>query len=424
MIDGSRYYLSTVFSRGTNAAACLIIAPLLLLVAASTYQAHASHSSGELFATTVIPVGPDPRTVSIADVNHDGKLDMIVVNANSREENGVGSISILLGDGKGNFRLSAGSPFPAGHLPHDIGIGDFNGDGKVDLVVPNHQTPYVRLYLGDGKGAFREAPGSPFATKAYPHPHGVAVGHFCGNDKSLDVVIDSWGSSQVELLIGDGKGGFRNGPMFAAGPGTDAPLRSADFNRDGAPDIVMPGLAIGHWNANNVTVLLGDGNCGFQTAPGSPFPAGAEPWIVAIGDMNHDGNPDLVLIPYGAQVKDASKIAATVLLDDGKGRFRPMTGSPLSLTGCKNPGGVATGDFDGDGIKDFVVTCMGSDEVLFFRGKKTGGFSLLTISVPGATGLLEERGVTLADITAAGRDDVIVADPTTNNVTVLRWHDH
>ncbi len=377
--------------------------------------------SSELFSTTVISVGADPRSIAVADVNHDGKPDIIVVNANSRVQDGAGSLSVLLGDGKGNFRPAAGSPFPAGHQPNDIGIGDFNGDGNVDLVVPNHQTPYVRLFLGDGKGGFREAPHSPFATSANPHPHGVAVGYFCGRDKPPDVVIDSWGSNQIELLIGDGKGNLSNGPLIAAGPGTDAPLRSADFNHDGMPDIVNPGLAIGHWNSNNVTILLGDGKCGFQPALGSPFPAGAEPWMVAIADMNGDGSPDLVITPYAAQVKDPGQIAATVLLDDGKGRFAPMKGSPFALTGCRNPGAVATGDFNGDAIEDFVVTCMGTDEVLLFEGKKGGGFDLTNIEVPGATGPLEERGVTLADLTANGKDDIVVADPSTNTISVLHW---
>ncbi len=378
-------------------------------------------NSSKLFNTTVIPVGTDPRYIAVADVNHDNKPDIIVVNVNSRVKDGAGSISILLGDGKGNFRLAAGSPFPAGHHPHDIGFGDFNNDGNLDLVVPNHQTPYVRLFLGDGKGGFKEAPHSPLLTKANPHPHGVAVGYFCGPDKPLDVAIDSWGSNQIELLIGDGKGNLSNGPFFSAGPGTDEPIRSADFNRDGMPDIVNPGLAIGHWNANNVTILLGDGHCGFHPAPGSPFPAGSEPWMVAVGDMNGDGNPDLVITPLGAEIKDPKQIAATVLLDDGKGRFAPMKGSPFALIGCKNPGGVATGDFNGDGIEDFVVTCMGSNEVLLFEGKKNGGYNLTNIEIPGAAGPLEERGVTLADLTGNGKDDIIIANPSMNSISVLQW---
>jgi len=147
------------------------------------------------------------------------------------------------------------------------------------------------LLLGDGTGGFRPGPHSPFVTNAKPHPHGVVVGHFCGKDEPLDAVIDSWGSEEVELLIGDGKGNLRNGPMFPAGPGSDMPLRSSDLNGDGVPDIVIPDPAIGHWNANIVAVLLGNGRCGFNTSPGSPFPGGAVPWSVAVGDINNVSSP-------------------------------------------------------------------------------------------------------------------------------------
>lgn len=423
MAIGADWQSGSAGWRGSRTRLSLLGIGAVVLLATTGYESHkrASSAANELFIATEIPVGADPRSIAVVDVNHDGKPDIIVVNINSRGKDGIGSISVLLGDGNGSFKLAAGSPFPAGHLPHDIGIGDFNGDGNLDLIVPNHQTPHVRLFLGDGKGGFREAPHSPFATKAYPHPHGVAVGHFCGEDKPLDAVIDSWGRSQIELLIGDGKGGLSNGPLFAAGPGTDAPLRSADFNHDGRPDIVNPGLAIGNWDSNNVTILLGDGKCGFRPAPGSPFPAGAEPWVVAVGDMNRDGYQDIVLIPYGAQVRDPQQIAATVLLNDGNGRFARMMGSPFPLTGCKNPGAVATGDFDGDGIEDFVVTCMGSDDVLLFQGKSGGGFNILSIEVAGATGPLEERGAALADLTGSGKEDIILASPSTNKVTVLHW---
>src|ERR1700730_7029679 len=244
------------------------------------------------FTNIVIPTGGDPDAVAVADVNHDGSMDIIAADPEH------GTVSVLLGDRKGHFHHSPGSPFPAGHLPSDIGIGDFNGDGHLDLLIANHQTPYVTLMIGDGTGRFRPAPHSPFATNAKPHPHGVAVGHFCGNDRPLDAVIDSWGSREVELLIGDGKGSLQNGPMFPAGPGSDMPLPSSDLTRDGAPDIVMPDTAIGHWYANTVTVLLGIGKCGFDPSPGSPFPGGVVPWSVAIGDINSDGIPDLVLIPY------------------------------------------------------------------------------------------------------------------------------
>ena len=86
-------------------------------------------------------------------------------------------------------------------------------------------------------------------------------------------MIDSWGSGQVELLVGDGKGNLSNGPMFAAGPGSDMPLRSADFNHDGYADIVMPDTAIGRWNSNEISVLLGTENVDSTLRPVHPFPA-------------------------------------------------------------------------------------------------------------------------------------------------------
>src|SRR5271170_6766639 len=284
--------------------ACFIVVAMLL---PSLCLGQTEGFGGAQFATVVIPAGGDPDAIAVADLNHDGAPDIAVANPES------GTVTVLLGDGKGHFQKASGSPFAAGHLPSDIGIGDFNGDGHPDLLIANHQTPYLTLLLGEGHGSFRPAPHSPFVTTARPHPHGVVVGHFCGRNEPLDAVIDSWGSGEVELLPGDGKGNLRNGPKFPAGPGSDMPLRTADFNRDGAPDIVMPDTDIGHWNANTVSVLLGDGRCGFRSAPDSPFPAGAVPWSVAVGDINNDGIPDLVLIPYGPQVHDASKVAATVL---------------------------------------------------------------------------------------------------------------
>jgi hypothetical protein len=376
--------------------------------------AQAQGSGGAQFTTMVIPVGGDPDAIAVADVNHDGIPDIVVANPES------GTITVLLGDGKGRFQKAPGSPFPAGHLPADIGIGDFNGDSNPDLLIANHQAPYITLLLGDGHGGFHPAPHSPFTVDAKPHPHGVVVGHFCGSDKPLDAVIDSWGSREVELLLGDGTGNLRNGPRFPAGPGSDMPLRSADFNQDGRPDIVMPDTDIGHWNANTVSVLLGDGKCGFSSAPGSPFPAGAVPWSVAVGDINNDGNPDLVLIPYGPQVHDPRKVTATVLLGDGRGSFHPMPGSPFALSGCANPRRVAVGSVYGNKLHDFAVTCTNSSTILLFLGQQNSGLHLLSLDVPvGASGSPTERGILLADLLRRGRDDVIVSNGSAGTITIL-----
>jgi FG-GAP-like repeat len=375
---------------------------------------YASSISIASFATIVLPVDDDPDAIAVADVNEDGAPDIVLANPRA------GTVSVMLGDRNGNFHKSPGSPFPAGHSPNDVGVGDFNGDGHLDLLIVNTQTPFVTLLLGDGKGEFHPAMGSPLRTDAKPHPHGVAVGRFCGRDQPLDAVIDSWGSGEVELLFNDGMGTLRNGPKFPAGPGSDMPLRSADLNQDGIPDIVMPDTAIGQWNSNGVSVLLGDGKCGLKAAHGSPFDGGAVPWSVAIGDFNNDGIPDLLLVPYGPQVKDPKKIAASVLLGDAHGVFHAMPGSPFALPGCTNPRRIATGSVLGNRTRDFMVTCMQTETVLLFHSENGKSPELSSLEVTsGKQSAPEGRGVLFADLRARGRDDIIISNEVAGTITLL-----
>ena len=231
---------------------------------AKDQPAPAAASSGDLsFDSVTIPVGEEPGPVVIADVNHDGKLDIIVANAKSE------TLTVLLGDGKGHFAPAPGKTCATGKGPNDIALGDFNGDGNVDLAIANTGTPYVTILLGDGKGGFAPSPHSPFATESHPHVHGVVAANFSGDGK-LDVITDSWGNNQVLMMRGDGKGNLIGpGKLFNVGKRPYQRLRSADFNKDGKPDIVTTDL-----DQDKVTILLGDGKGGFQEAAGSPFPAG------------------------------------------------------------------------------------------------------------------------------------------------------
>ena len=164
------------------------------------------------FTQQVVSVGKGPGFITIADVNHDGRPDLLVANTDD------GTITVLLGDGKGGFTPAPGSPFPCNANPNDIAVADMTGNGNLDLVIANHQTPYITILLGDGRGGFRPSPHSPFATLSRPHPHGLAIGDFVGDGKPA-VVTDSWGSDQILLMPSDGKGGFRKAPgsPFPAG---------------------------------------------------------------------------------------------------------------------------------------------------------------------------------------------------------------
>ena len=377
------------------------LAALGVLIAMGVVSAATSPASLS-FRQISINTGKGARFVAVADVNEDGKPDLIV--ANDEEE----TLTVLLGDGRGNFHTAPGSPIRAGHLPNDIAVADMNRDGHLDLVIANHQSPYVTVLLGDGKGGFHPGPGSPIDVHSNPHPHGVAVGAFSGRGVQ-DVVTDSWGNNKVELLLGDGKGGLQTpGRYFNVGRRPYERLRSADFNKDGVPDIVTTNL-----DDDTVTILLSDGKGAFQEAAGSPFPAGAKPWQVAIGDFNRDGKADLAIIPYERDVSSAQQRAVTVLLGDGKGGFRASHSQGLSLEGCHGPNSIATGDLNGDGLPDIVVHCAESHGLAIFLGGAGLDFAALHESAGTGWG-----SVTVADLNGDGKADIVTANHDDGTITI------
>jgi hypothetical protein len=338
----------------------------------------------------------------VADVNRDGNPDILVANADD------GTVTVLLGNGMGQFREAPGSPVAAGHLPNDIAIADMNGDGNPDLVIANHQSPYLRVLLGDGKGGFRLAPGSPIDVHSDPHPHGVAVADFNG-DGRMDAVTDSWAKNQIEVLAGDGKGGLMTpGRYFGVGHRPYERLRSADFNHDGFADVVTSNLDDG-----TVTILLGDGKGGFRNAAGSPFAAGAKPWQMFVGDLDGDGNADLVVIPYQRDIASAAQSAVTVLLGDGRGSFRAMPGTPLALGECRGADSVSAGDLTGSGRQAIVVACAESRSLLLLESGRDGQFVRSSMAIRGGWG-----AVTTARLTNNRSSEVITANAEDGTITL------
>src|SRR4051794_14392266 len=236
--------------------------------------------------------GSAPGSVEVADLNGDGKPDLVVANEQS------GSVTVLLGDGRGGFTAAPGSPFAAGQQPNDVAIGDFNRDGKPDLAFANHGQQHLTVLLGDGRGRFTSAPGSPFAVAVRPHTHGVAAGDLNG-DGNPDLLTDSWGDDQLAVLLGDGKGGFKPGPFLTVGKHPYQRVRIADVDRDGRDDVIATNL-----EGDDVTILLGDGKGGFKPSAGSPFPCGDSPFFAAVGDLDGDGKPDLAVVNAPSSTTD------------------------------------------------------------------------------------------------------------------------
>jgi hypothetical protein len=347
-------------------------------------------------------VGKSPVGIIIADLNRDAKSDLAVANGESDD------LTILLGDGKGGFSPAKNSPVPAGHAPEDISVADLNEDGKADLAIANHDTKYVTILLGDGQGGFAPAPNSPVTVRSNPHPHGIATADFNG-DHHLDFVIESWMDNKVLVMFGDGTGKFAApGRMFDVGLMPYVKVRASDVNLDGNADIITT-----NFRGKNVTVLLGDGKGGFTAAAGSPFPVQKRPFYADISDLNGDGKPDIAVASYSGQGTDPADDGVTVLLGDGQGGFRPLSGSPFPTTG-RSSGCLALGDINGDHLQDIAVANGSTHNVTVLLGNNRGTIqTCATIDVG-----REPYRIAVGDLNGDGKADIVTANNADNNITV------
>ncbi len=187
-----------------------------------------------------ITVGKAPTAVATADFNRDGNLDIVVANSGSN------NLTVLMGNGKGSFRLASGSPVPAGRKPHHVTAADWNGDGNMDLATAPHDGGSdVTLFLGNGRGGFAREPGSPISSVAVsePHTHAVIAAN-ANRDDHPDLLVVNAGTNRdkpalsLSVLLNDGKARFRHGPGSPVPlPGILASVATGDFNRDGSLDL-------------------------------------------------------------------------------------------------------------------------------------------------------------------------------------------
>jgi hypothetical protein len=303
--------------------------------------------------TSPVAVGSPASAVAVGDFNGDGILDVAALN----DVDPVGSVTILIGDGSGGF--TARPAIPVGAAPYAVAVGDFNGDGILDLVTANQHGNNVTILLGNGDGTFTQAPGSPVAVGGTPHS--VAVGDFDG-DGIADLAVANSASNTVTILRGNGSGGFTQftGSPVAVSAGPES-LAVGDFNGNGILDLVTANRGSG-----TVSIMLGNGSGGFSNATGSPVTVGSNPLWVAVGDFNGDGIADLAT----ANLNDNN---VSLLRGNGSGGFAPFPSSPVAVGPA--PYGVAVGDFDGDGIADLAVVNHNSNNVSVLRGNGSGGFT-------------------------------------------------
>lgn len=386
----------------------LVLTTVLSVVFTSCQSGNANNT--EVQQTLFAPAAGSPISVPggagnilIGDVNNDKKPDLVVAGAKNR------SITVLLGRGGGQFAATTNAttvPDP----PHEIALGDINLDNKLDLAVGTHDSYGILLLFGDGNGGFSPAPNSTIVMRDgnHPHTHSVALADM-NRDNKIDLVTVNSTDNDVSVALGDGRGGFTRLPRspFPVGP-SPYPFAVGDINGDGQLDIVATATATGPLRAQQLTLskaltlLLADGKGGYSSTE-LPLRTG-EPWFAAISDINGDRKLDIVATHH-----DMNKL--TVLIGNGRGGFAEASGSPFDFGGKVFHARVT--DVNRDGKSD--VLAAADDSVRVMLGDGQGGF---------ATGPSMRSGpgtwrIDLGDVNGDGKLDVVTSNMEGDSVTVL-----
>src|SRR5437016_2737494 len=364
--------------------------------------------------------GYSANSVAVADVNGDGKLDLLVANfCTATPCGGDGTVGVLLGNGDGTFQPAV-TYDSGGQNAVSIAVADVNSDGKPDAVVTDNcvtstcDAGAVGVLLGNGDGTFQAAVNY---TSGGLSPSSVVVGDVNGDGKP-DLLVGNiymgngnYSRGSVGLLLGNGDGTFLGPVSFDSGGEYAYGVAVGDINGDGKLDLFVANFCADSTCASGgVAVFLGKGDGSFQPVVtyGS---GGLDSYSVAVGDVNEDGKPDLLVANYySADGNYYSNGTVGVLLGNGDGTFQAAVSYG---SGGSGPVSLAVGDVNGDGKPDVVVAnqCASSDctngtvGVLFGKGNSTFGRV-----VSYESGGYQASWVAVADVSGDGRPDLLVAN--------------
>ena len=293
------------------------------------------HGGFKQVTSNAITVSGNP--VLVADFNGDGKLDLLLSNAPL----GPASLTVLLGNGDGTFTPTANGPIYTNYGNSPLVTADFNGDGIPDIAAAGGY--YLVVLLGKGDGTFTQS----LSVSQADLFGGMVAGDFNNDGKQDIAVSDNTFSQTITLYLGNGDGTFTQGTTLNVSNesgGSAVNLAVADFNGDGNLDLVTPIYG----STSALPVYFGKGDGTFTTASGSLPTAVGYANTVQIGDFNGDGLPDIYITgPTSLQ-------NLAIYLSNGDGTFNlvPSANTP-ELPCCR---ASALADVNNDGVTDIVAS--------------------------------------------------------------------
>jgi len=368
-------------------------------------------------------------SVAVADLNGDGNPDIVVTDECASTDNCVGVVAVFLGSGGGNFQPPQYC-LTGGYAAVSVAVADIDGDGKPDVVIANrgvdinNNSGLVSVLRGNGDGTLQNAQtynsGGVFAGNVTVadvnkdgHPD-VVVLNQCTTNAGCNDASDS----SVGILLGNGNGTFQTAQVYDSGGILPVAMTIADVNGDSYPDLIVANRyqAGGDGSVNSsVAVLLGNGDGTFHTAH-TYNSMGNTAQSVAVADVNGDGKPDVLVSNWTLSSLDGSSDAVAVMLGRGDGSFHAAP--TYSPGGALQNNSAAMADLNGDGKTDLVVTsecltllnCVGSVDVLLGNGDGT-----FQTPQTYASGGMFIQAVTIADVNRDGQIDLIVANQCLGN---------
>jgi len=319
------------------------------------------------------------------DLNGDGAIDLSIPNEVAAD------VRVMLGDGCGDYSTPTSYPLPPGSFPSSNEGADFDGDGDVDMATANIMGDTMGVFLGDGAGAYA----APLVHPTGNQPRGLTTLDLEG-DGDMDIAVASRSSSDVALHVNGGAANFAPATFFEGGGSAETSLAAADINNDGWTD-----LFVGHFNSQRITVRLSNGDGSFSA--GGSASVGGPPWMLASGDIDLDGFVDAA--SCGSFGDTASWVKG-----DGAGGLVGTTTFPVANFVLA----VDLGDLEGDGDLDLVVSSYSDDLFAVLPNDGSGGFPLqLNLPASGAGSC-----AILADYDRDGDIDILGIDEVTDELFI------